>query len=50
MIKTILSVKNARTYFAGISSFTTISAGTIYVGGLVAEYEYQVLPYTPTIL
>jgi phage tail P2-like protein len=48
MIKTIIAVKNARSYFAGIYSLTTI-AGTIYVGGLVGLYDYRVLPYQPTI-
>ena len=49
MIKTILLVKNARSYFAGISSLATIS-GTVYVGGSVGLYDYRVLSYQPTIL
>ena len=49
MIQTILKVKNARSYFAGIFSLTTVS-GTVYAGGLVAEFECVTLPYTPTIL
>ena len=50
MIKTILAVKNARSYFAGVSSFTQVPAGNVYVGGIVGEYDYLVLPYTRTIL
>lgn len=50
MIKTILAVKNARSYFAGIYSMLTVPAGTVYVGGVVALYDYQVLPYAPTVL
>jgi len=50
MIATVLAVKNARSYFGGIFSFAAFPAGTVYVGGILAEYDYQVLPYKPTIL
>ena len=50
MIKTILAVKNARSYFAGISSFQIVPNATVYTGGIVASYLYQVLPYKQTIL
>jgi len=49
MIKTVLAVKNARSYFAGVYSLLTVPAGTVYVGGLIGEYDYEVLPYKPTI-
>jgi phage tail P2-like protein len=49
MIKTILAVKNARTYFAGIYSLATITTGTVYTGGVVAEFDYLILPYQATI-
>jgi phage tail P2-like protein len=50
MIKTIIAVKNARSYFAGIFSFSNIPAGTVYVGGILGLYDYRVLPYQATIL
>jgi len=50
MIKTILAVKNARSYFARIYSFTPTSPGKVYVGGIIGELDYQILPYTPTVL
>jgi phage tail P2-like protein len=50
MIKTIIAVKNARSYFAGITSFTNIPAADVYTGGVVALYDYRVLPYRKTIL
>jgi phage tail P2-like protein len=50
MIKTILAVKNARSYFAGITSFGIVPAATVYTGGLVGLYDYRVISYRPTIL
>jgi phage tail P2-like protein len=50
MIATIIAVKNARSYFAGISSFNGVTPGSVYVSGAVGEYDYQILPYTPTVL
>ena len=50
MIKTILAVKNARSYFAGITSFAIVPAATVYTGGLVGLYDYRVISYRPTIL
>jgi phage tail P2-like protein len=50
MIQTVLKVKNARSYFAGIFSFTPTTPGTVYVGGVIGEYDYQILPYNPTVL
>jgi len=49
MIKTIIAVKNARSWFAGVYSFQAFPTGTVYTGGLLGEYDYRVLPYTPTI-
>jgi phage tail P2-like protein len=50
MIKTIIAVKNARSYFAGISSFQIVPQANVYTGGVVGLYNYRVLSYRPTIL
>ena len=49
-VSMIIKKKNARTFFAGISSFTAAPTDTVYIGGSVAEYDHITLAYTPTIL
>jgi phage tail P2-like protein len=50
MVDTILKAKNARSWLAKISSFTAAPTETLYIGGIVGQYDHIVLPYTPTIL
>jgi phage tail P2-like protein len=50
MIDTIIKIKNARSWFAGIFSYDYAPTDTLYMGGAVAEYDHITLPYTPTIL
>jgi phage tail P2-like protein len=50
LIDMVIKTKNARSWFAGISSFTAAPTDTLYIGGSLAEYEHLTVPYTPTIL
>jgi phage tail P2-like protein len=46
----ILKMKNARSYFAGISSFVTLPSAMVYITLVVGQYDYTVQPYKQTVL
>jgi phage tail P2-like protein len=50
MVRSILKLKNVRSYFAGIYSYLTLPPATLYVQGNVALYDYEVIEYTPHYL
>jgi phage tail P2-like protein len=50
MVRSILKMKNARSYFAGISSFVTLPNAMVYITLVVGEYSYEVPPYKQTVL
>jgi phage tail P2-like protein len=50
MVRTILKLKNVRSFFAGIFSYLSVPPGTVYVVGAVDLYDYDVLPYAPRYL
>jgi P2-related tail formation protein len=48
LVNMIIKKKNARTYLAGLYTFTAAPTDIVYIGGSVAEYDRVILPYTPT--
>ena len=50
MINMVIKTKNARSWFAGISSFTATPSATLYMAGSVALYDHTTVTYAQTIL
>jgi len=49
IVKAILKLKNVRSLYTGASSFLLVPPGTLYLLGNVNLYDYEVLPYLPTL-
>ena len=49
MVRTILRVKNARSYLSGMASFAAAPPATLSLEGNSAEYELVTIPYRATV-